>query len=165
MRFLWLFLCITPSFAQVKPPVSQAVTQFADWAVFISTTAKGKVCYAASPPKTRLPKDLKRDPAFIMISTRPAEKIINEISIQNGFASKIDVDAVLTIGAASYPLFTKGEGAWVKLPADEPKLLVNLKTAATFTVKSTSLKGNALTDSYSLSGLSQALEKVAQECK
>jgi hypothetical protein len=33
------------------------------------------------------------------------------------------------------------------------------------TMKSTSVRGNATTDRYSLSGIAQALDRVAQECK
>jgi hypothetical protein len=32
-------------------------------------------------------------------------------------------------------------------------------------MKSTSARGNATTDRYSLSGISQALDRVAQECR
>jgi hypothetical protein len=32
-------------------------------------------------------------------------------------------------------------------------------------MKSTSARGNANTDRYSLSGISQALDRVAQECR
>ncbi len=32
-----------------------AVAQFGDWGVFTSTTQRGKVCYAASQPKSRAP--------------------------------------------------------------------------------------------------------------
>ena len=171
-HYITIFLLLlTPVGAQTKKPAAniaglgQPVTQFADWAVFTGIPSQGKICYVASQPKDRLPKGLNRDPAFIMISFRPAEKIINEISLKTGFATKADVDGTLTIGTASFPMFMKGEGGWVKLPLDEPKILAAMKTGSDMSFKGTSMRGNTLTDKYSLAGLSQALEKAMSECK
>lgn len=179
MKYLMILFLSSAAFAQTKPApkpkpaekanektnLGQPITQFADWAVFSGITPQGKICYIASQPKERLPKHLKPDPAFMMISMRPAEKIMNELSMKTGYPTKSDVDGTLTIGAVSFPLFMKGEGGWVKLPADEPKLLAALKTGTTMSFKATSQKGNLLTDNYSLAGLSQALEKATAECK
>jgi invasion protein IalB len=148
-----------------KAGEGNAVMQYGDWTVFTGQTPKGKICYAGSQPKERLPKDLKRDPAFLLITTRPSDKLINDFSIVAGFGMKKDEDATLTIAGQSFPLFTKESGAWVKVSADEPKVLAAMKAGQNLIFKANSARGNALTDSYSLSGLSQALERVAQECK
>lgn len=152
-----------PAAAQGQPQ-SKAVAQFGDWSVYVST-ASPKVCYAISQPKTRSPEGLKRDPAYFFISTRPGENVKNEVTVTVGFPLKEGSDATLTVGNATLQLYTKDQGAWVRNVADEAKLVEAMKRGKDLTVASTSLRGNATTDKYSLVGLGQALDRVAQECK
>ncbi|MFG1229106.1 invasion associated locus B family protein [Xanthobacter autotrophicus DSM 597] len=152
-----------PAAAQGQPQ-SKAVAQFGDWSVYVSTSSP-KVCYAISQPKTRAPEGLKRDPAYFFISTRPGENVKNEVTVTVGFPLKEGSDATLTVGNATLQLYTKDEGAWVRNVADESKLVDAMKRGKDLTVASTSLRGNVTTDKYSLVGLAQALDRVAQECK
>ncbi len=82
-----------------------------------------------------------------------------------GFPMKDGGDAEADVGDASFELISKGTNAWVKNPAKEGELIEAMKKGATLTVKASSLRGNMTTDSYSLSGLSQALERVMKECR
>ncbi|WP_296585137.1 invasion associated locus B family protein [Xanthobacter sp.] len=152
-----------PAAAQGQPQ-SKAVAQFGDWSVYVSTSSP-KVCYAISQPKTRAPEGLKRDPAYFFISTRPGENVKNEVTVTMGFPLKEGSDATLTVGNATLQLYTKDQGAWVRNVADESKLVEAMKRGKDLTVASTSLRGNVTTDKYSLIGLGQAIDRVAQECK
>ena len=140
-----------------------AVAQFGDWGVFTSTTPRGKVCYAASQPKTRAPGNLQRDPAFFFLTSRPGENVRNEVSLTLGFPLK--GDATATIGTTNFALYTQATGAWIKNAAEEGRMIQAMRGGSQLTVRSTSLRGNVTTDTYSLNGLSQALDRVAQECR
>jgi invasion protein IalB len=48
---------------------------------------------------------------------------------------------------------------------DEARLVEALRKGRDAIVKSTSTRGNLTTDRYSLAGVSQALDRVAQECR
>lgn len=163
---LGVFLAIAaaaPAAAQGQPQ-SNAVAAFGDWAVYVSTGSP-KICYATSQPKSRAPGNLKRDPAYFFISTRPSEKVKNEVTVTMGFPLKDGSDATLTVGSLSLQLYTKDTGAWLRNVADEVKLVDAMRKSRDLTVVSTSGKGNQTTDKYSLTGLAQALDRVAQECK
>jgi len=150
------------AFAQAQP---KPVAQFGDWSVYASGAAGSKVCYAISQPKERLPAGLKRDPAFFFISTRPGEKVSNEVSLTMGFPLKEGSDAKLTVGTTAFQLYTKDQGAWVRNVADEGKLVDAMRKGRDVTVVSSSTRGNPTTDKYSLNGIAQALDRVAQECR
>ena len=62
-------------------------------------------------------------------------------------------------------MYTKNDGAWIKNAAEEPRLVEALRKSADVVVRGESAKGTKTTDVYSLKGLSQALDRVAQECK
>ncbi|OYX89287.1 MAG: hypothetical protein B7Y84_05750 [Azorhizobium sp. 32-67-21] len=146
--------------AQPKP-----VAQFGDWGVYSGQSGSSKVCYALAQPKERKPEGLKRDPAYFFVSTRPGEKVKDEVSITVGFALKQGSEAKLTIGSQTFQLYTKDEGAWVRNVAEEGKLVDAMRKGKDLTIATTSLRGNVTTDRYSLSGIGQALDRVAQECK
>lgn len=140
-----------------------AVAQFGDWGVFTSTTQRGKVCYAASQPKARAPGNLQRDPAFFFLTSRPGENVRNEVSLTLGFPLR--GDATVAIGSTNFALYTQANGAWIKNAQEEGRMVQAMRAGSQLTVRSTSARGNVTTDTYSLSGLGQALDRVAQECR
>jgi invasion protein IalB len=154
-----------PAPAQAGAPSPSLLGQYGDWGVYVSQAPKTKICFALTQPKERLPANLKRDPAYFFISTRPGENVKSEVSVLVGFPLKEDVDTSIQIGSDSYSLYARKDGAWVRNIAEEARLVESLRKGSSFTVKSTSLRGNVTTDRYSLSGVTQALERVATECR
>jgi invasion protein IalB len=159
--------------AQKKPakaePTEQAVLlgQFGDWGAYEATPGGKKVCFALAKPASAVtePAGRKRDPSYAFVSSRPAEKVRNELSMIVGYPQKPGVDATATIGSASYVMYTENDGAWVKNAAEEAQMVEAMRKGADLMVKSVSAHGTKTTDTYSLKGLGQALDKVAEECK
>lgn len=155
-----------PAAAAPQDPGKPALVQsYGDWGAYAAKGAKARTCYALASPKERLPAALKRDPAFIFVSQRPAEGVRNEISFIMGFDVKPGSAPKAEIGNASFDLVAKGGNLWIKNAADEARALDAMRKGARIVVKAQSLRGNLTTDSYSLSGLSQALERVQKECQ
>ncbi len=148
---------------QKSKPVQ--IATYGDWGAFLAGSGKAKTCYALAQPKDREPANLHRDPAYIFISSRPGENIRNEVSIIMGFPMKDGGDAQAEVGSVDFDLVSKGSNAWVKNPAKEGELIEAMKKGAKLVVKAPSTRGNLTTDSYSLHGLSQALERVDKECR
>ena len=159
--------------AQKKPakpePTEQAVLlgQFGDWGAYKAAPGGKKVCFALAKPSamTTEPAGRPRDPSYAFISTRPAEKVKNEVSMIVGYPQKAGVDASAAIGSASYVMYTQNDGAWVKNAAEEVQMVDAMRKGTDLVVKSVSALGTKTTDTYSLKGLAEALDKVAQECK
>jgi hypothetical protein len=137
---------------------------FADWGAYATGQGRTKVCYALSQPKDRQPKDLKRDPAYLFVSLRPADNVRNEIAFRMGFATKDAGPAEAVIGTATYALVTKGTDAWIRNPAEESQVVGHMSKGKDLTVKATSGRGNPASDRYSLSGFAQAFERARKEC-
>jgi hypothetical protein len=62
-------------------------------------------------------------------------------------------------------MYTQGDGLWIKNAAEESQMVEALKRGADVTVKGMSAKGTETTDVFSLKGLAQALDRVAQDCR
>jgi hypothetical protein len=70
----------------------------------------------------------------------------------------------VTIGSDKFELFTKDEGAFVKKTEDEGRVIEAMKAGSAMKVQGRSARGTNTTDNYSLSGISDALERIAKEC-
>jgi invasion protein IalB len=143
----------------------ELVATFGDWGVYVSQSGKSKICYALAQPKERQPANLKRDPAYIFISSRPTESVHNEVSVIMGFPLKEGgSDARAEVGSATFGLVAKEQNAWIKNAAEEGPFIGAMKKGSKLTIKAASKKGNVTTDLYSLSGLGPALDRVRKEC-
>ena len=141
------------------------LAKFADWGAYMSGAGNTRVCFALSQPKERTPKGLARDPAYIFLTSRPGQNVRNELSFIMGYALKGGVDATATVDGKNFALEAKEKTAFVKNAAEEARIVEAMKTGSKMSVKGTSLRGNDTSDSYSLSGLGKALEKLQTDCK
>src|ERR1700726_1967545 len=165
-----------PGKPETRPAAAAAVTggaeptligQFGTWGAYTATPNGKKVCFALAKPassKTN-PPNRPRDPAYAVVSTRPAEKVTNEVSVMIGYTLKPGSEWTLEVGGASYAMYTQGDGLWIKNAAEEERMVDAMRKAADATVKGVSAKGTETTDTFSLKGLAQALEKLSQDCK
>jgi hypothetical protein len=143
------------------------IGQFGTWGAYSATPNGKKVCFALAKPSSSKtnPPNRPRDPAYAFVSTRPAEKVTNEVSIMIGYALKPGSESSLEVGGASYAMYTQGDGLWIKNAAEEERMVDAMRKSADVTVKGVSAKGTETVDTFSLKGLSQALDKLAQDCK
>jgi invasion protein IalB len=156
-----------PPAAAAPAPQPTLLGQFGDWGAYTASPGGKKVCFALAKPANSktVPPNRPRDPAYMFISSRPAEKVRDEVSIIFGYGFKPNADASVEISGAAYAMYTQADGAWVKNAAEETRLVDAMRKGADLTVKGTSAKGTASTDVYSLRGLPEALNRVGQECK
>jgi invasion protein IalB len=158
----------TLAHAQTGKEQAVLLGQFGDWGAYKATPNGKEVCFALSKPTKGVtdPPGRNRDPAYAFVSTRPAEKVKNEVSIIVGYPQKPGVEATATIdGSAHYAMYTQDDGAWVMNAAEEPQMVAAMRKGSELVVQSVSSHGTKTTDTYSLKGISDALDKVAAECK
>jgi len=168
---LWTIVTLAlaglPQGARAQADQPTLLGSYGDWGAYSATPAGKKVCFALSKPKssTTNPPGRKRDPAFLFVSTRPAENVRNEVSVIIGYPFKEASDATAEIGTAKFAMYTQKDGAWIKNMAEEARMLDAMRKGSDITVKGTSARGTSSTDQFSLKGLAQALERAEQACK
>ena len=161
-----------PAAAKPEPAIAGGaeptlIGQFGTWGAYTATPNGKKVCFALAKPSSSKtnPPNRPRDPAYAFVSTRPSEKVVNEVSIMIGYTLKPGSESTLEVGGASYALYTQGDGLWIKNAAEEERMVDAMRKAADATVRGVSAKGTETTDVFSLKGLSQALDRLAQDCR
>ncbi len=161
-----LCACFAPS-AQAQSPT--LLGGFKDWFAYTSGTGANRTCYALSEPKSSNPKGANRDPAFFLISTFPGRKVANEPSFVAGYPYKDGTKARLQVGSDKFDFFTKNDGnaggAWSDSPAEERRLIDSMRRGSQLVITGTSARGTLTRDTFSLSGISAALDRAAQACQ
>lgn len=164
-----------PSASSAKPAATAAaggaepslIGQFGTWGAYIASPGGKKVCFALAKPSSSKtnPPNRPRDPAYAFISTRPAEKVTNEVSIMIGYQLKPGADSMLEVGSARYAMYAQGDGLWIKNAAEEDAMVAAMRKGSDVTVKGVSAKGTESSDTFSLKGLAQALDRLAKDCR
>jgi invasion protein IalB len=141
---------------------------FKDWNAFVSNDPDGKICFIASQPKdSKYSKPVSgRDPAFFQITSIPTKSIRNEASSIVGYTFLANATVTVTIDGTPFKMFLDAshpDTAW-SVPETEAALVEALKHGHTMTVEGTSKRNTTVSDTYSLSGISAALDKITTEC-
>src|SRR4051812_37498513 len=164
-----------PAKPETKPAAAPAaggaeptlIGQFGNWGAYTATPNGKKVCFALAKPmssKTN-PPNRPRDPAYAFISTRPAEKVVNEVSIMIGYQLKPGSESSIEVGGANYAMYPQGDGLWINNAAEEERMVDAMRKAPNAVVKGIAAKGTETSDTFSMKGLAQALDRLAQDCR
>jgi invasion protein IalB len=163
----------TPVAAAPKPPSVPGgpkptlLGQYGEWGAYTASPGGKKICFAIARPTSgeTTPPNRPRNPAYMFITSRPADKVADEVSITVGYPFKPGTEASIDVGSTSFALYTQQDGAWIKNATEESHLVEAMRDGQSAVVKGVSAKGTQSTDTYSLKGLSQALDRTSQDCK
>ena len=135
-----------------------------DWALYTDTKSPHQFCFVTSEPKSSEPSDAAREAPRIYVSAWPSEGIKSEISVRLGFPPKKASDITASVAPASFKLFSADDRAYVQDQTQELKLADAMKKGSKLTVSANTATGTVITDTYSLSGLGQALQELQKTC-
>lgn len=141
-----------------------------DWSAYTSGDGSAKICYALSKPVAMDPKKAKRDPAYFIITDWPGRKpkTKSEPEAVPGYLYKEGGAVTAQVGGEKFEMFAKNDdgagAAWVRRRADEVRLVEAMKRGQQLIIIGTSLRGTVTHDTYSLAGLSDALDKIHEAC-
>jgi len=136
-----------------------------DWALYLHEEGAAKICFALAQPKDSEPKGLKRGQAYLYISAWPKDGVKSEVSVRIGYPFKKGSNATATIGTVAFSLFTKDDKAFIENPTEELKLIEAMKKGSKLVISGQSERGTQTTDTYSLTGLGQALQALGTNCQ
>ena len=141
---------------------------FDNWSAYGAGDGASKTCYILSKPAASQPRGAKRGPIFPMVSDWPARKVKAEPQIVLGYPAREGGAASLGIGSDKFSFFlrnvNKDGSGWLQSLGDNPKLIDSMRGGVTAVAKALSQRGTHTTDTYSLAGFSNALDKAHSAC-
>ena len=158
------FLLTGATIALADDPVSMGT--FDDWESFTYKSAGAPVCYIYSvPKKSDSAKKVKRDPVYFLVTNFPGRNIKGQVSTIIGYPFKESSTITVKVDDTPFELYTNGDAAWAAAVETEAAIVKAMKNGKTLSVTGTSWKGTETTDTYSLVGVSKALDKIDTGCK
>ena len=150
-------------FNQLSSEEIKKIGKFKDWEAMIVTSDSGKVCFAQSSPILQAPKSNKRD-AKLFIAFRPAEKIINEISVTAGYEFNSNTVTAQS-GKNKFKFDIKEQGfAWIADTKVEFRMIKRMKKGSRIMITGYNQKGSQTIDHYSLLGFTKAYNATKKAC-
>jgi invasion protein IalB len=149
---------------QLSAEEIKKIGKFKDWEVMVVTEATGKVCFAQSSPILQAPKSNKRD-AKLFIAFRPAEKIINEVSVTAGYEFNKNNSITAASGKNKFKFDIKEQGfAWIADTKIEYRMIKRMKKGSRIMITGYNQKGSQTIDHYSLLGFTKAYNATRKAC-
>lgn len=154
----------TGAFAQVS---TNRVAANTDWSVFVEESPKE--CWAVTAPKETVntkdgqPVSVRRGDILLFVTYRPG-LADGEVSFTGGYPFAGGSTVNLDIGGTAFELITEGEWAWSGSKEDDAKITAALKAGASAVLTARSGRGTQTKDTFSLLGVSAALDEAAKRC-
>ena len=149
--------------SQAYAQSARKMDEHGDWATYSYQAQNGKVCYVLTVPKpsSMKPASVNHGDMFFFVSQRPGQAVSFEPQFIAGYALREGSKVSVSIGSKDFTMFTKGKSAWVENAAEEPQLIAAMKGGSEMEVKATSGRGTKTSYSFSLKGITAALDSIA----
>lgn len=159
-------LAIAAGGAMAQPALAQSriLGVYGDWTAQTDGSGTSKVCYIGSAPKKAEGKYTKRGDTYVLVTHRPADNVVGEVSVTAGYTYKDGKDVSVDIDGRKFSLFTRGGNAWAPDAAADRVLVTAMKAGQTMVIRGTSSRGTLTTDTYSLSGFTAAYKAIDAAC-
>ena len=151
------------TYSQLSAEEVKKIGKYKDWESMVVTEAAGKVCFAQSSPILQAPKSNKRD-AKLFIAFRPADQIINEVSVTGGYEFNSNTVTAQS-GKNKFKFDIKEQGfAWIADDKIEFRMIKRMKKGSRIMITGYNQKGSQTIDHYSLLGFTKAYNSSKKAC-
>jgi hypothetical protein len=140
------------------------IGDFRDWSAYSALDGVGNICFALSKPVEVSPQPDGYTAAYLYLTHRPSESVMNEVNLVAGFAFAPDTPATLQVSGETFDLFTEADAAWLLDPARADGLASAMRAGTTLVMEGTSDKGIKIRETFSLSGATAASRAIDGEC-
>jgi hypothetical protein len=168
MRVLFASLCLTVS--ALSPVQAQEASEpefqgaHRDWRVFTRGSGDGQVCYALSRPQEALPANVDHGDVFFLVASWQSGAAENQPSFLAGYALRPDSPPRVRVGSDRFEMFVSEQEGFLEQPGEESQLVRAMRRGSNMRVEATSARGTATAYTFSLLGVTAALEQVDDLC-
>lgn len=152
--------------AFAAPALAQSATKIGQhnaWGTYSYQTSNGKVCYVLTVPTEKQPSNLDHGDIYFFVSQKPGQNVSYEPQFIASYDFQSNSKVRVSVGDRSYSMFTRGKSAWMENAAEEPQLIAAMRAGADMKVQAKSGRGNDTSYTFSLRGITAALNSI-QSC-
>jgi len=137
------------------------INQFDYWGAYSYKAENGTVCYALSAPTLKEPGNVNHGDVFFILTKRPDGAVLFEPQFMAGYDLREGSQVEIKVDdKQDFNLFTKDSSAWLESSDSENTLVAAMRAGSTMQIKATSRRGTNTSYTYSLKGVTAALNAV-----
>nr|WP_041848994.1 invasion associated locus B family protein [Bartonella bacilliformis] len=161
--FVTISVVILATTGTVWAQAPSRLHQFESWGAYSYKSAENTICYVLSMPLNALPTTVKHGDNFFLVTKRSSSPVSFEPQFMAGYVLKEGSEVIVTVGDKVFNFFTKDSSAWLASSGMEVQLVAAMRAGATMKVQAVSKRGTHTTYTYSLKGVTAALN-AAKNC-
>lgn len=139
------------------------------WSVFVED--EPKECWVVSAPQNwtasrggnDVTNQVTRGEIGLFVTFRPETGVAGEVSFTGGYPFRENSTVTVQVGEDDYTLFVTEDWAWPS-PDDDAALIADLKAGLDAVVTGISSRGTTTRDTFSLIGITAAIDEAASRC-
>ena len=150
--------------SQLTAEEVKKIGKYKDWESMVITEESGKVCFAQSSPILQKPKSNNKRDAKLFIAFRPADQIIDEVSVTAGYEFNSNTVTAQS-GKNKFKFDIKEQGfAWIADSKIEFRMIKRMKKGSRIMITGFNQNGSQTIDHYSLLGFTKAYNASKKAC-
>jgi len=167
MRALSLLIAsaLTLGVAVAQDSEPRQVATYQDWMVFSVEKGGDRICYAVTEPKDVSPANANHGDVFFSVSSWRSGAASNQPSFMAGYELQDGSEPLVRVGADRWEMFASKNEGFVESDRQEERLVDAMRRGSEMRVSATSARSTATNYTFSLFGISKALERVENACR
>ena len=163
---LAVFLAVSgPGALMGQAQAAKLIKKIKDWTIYEHKSGNDRLCFITSRPKKMRPKKVIRGDVMFYVSTWPGQGVYNEVSVKMGYHLAPDSTPEVKIDKKSFKMSINKDRGYINSAEQERAFVAAMRRGTTMSVYGLSKRGTKTTDTYSLSGVTKALNTLSQMCK
>lgn len=155
-------------FAVSSLPVAanpQSVATYKDWIVYKLDLGGDTVCYAVTEPTDKSPRSVNHGDVFFLVANWKSGVAQNQPNFVAGYDLRDAPEPVVRVGSDKWDMYVSDKEGFIEKDTDEKRLVTAMKRGSNMRLSAVSERGTATNYTFSLLGISAALERAEKECR
>jgi hypothetical protein len=153
------------SAASLQAGQPEQVATYQDWMVFTYGSGSDRICYAVTEPEDVSPASANHGDVFFSVATWRSGAATNQPSFMAGYQLEDGSEPSVRVGSDRWEMFAADKEGFIESARQEERLIDAMRRGREMRVSATSARSTATNYTFSLLGISKALERVEEACK
>lgn len=154
--------CLSPGVAAAQEP--SFVSRHNDWSVYVRGEGEAKVCYALATPEDARPGNVNHGDVYFLVSSWASGAAREQPSFMAGYELRPASPPEARVGSERVDMYVDAREGFVEGSRDEARLVRAMRRGAEMRVEAVSARGTATAYTFSLMGVTAALNAVDRLC-
>lgn len=149
----------------VAAQTPEQVATYRDWIVYSAEVGGDTICYAVTKPTDQDPSSVDHGDVFFTVATWKSGRASEQPSFMAGYELRTEPEPLVRVGSDRWSMYTSEDESFVESDSDEDRLVSAMRRGSEMRVSAMSARGTNTEYTFSLLGVSNALDRARAACR